>query len=214
MPRVHFALEGKLGIRSYNPLTTFTFNTSRIRVVTHEGNPWFVAKDVCDVLDMTASRGTNMYLRHLDSEEKQPISPNLIVTRGSPLTVISESGLYKLIMRSDKPQAKAFQDWVTKEVLPSIRKDGAYIMGEEKMASGEMSEDEFVLKAISILQKKVDRLAQSQSQQHPPSKESPDSIERPYRRKQGRGKVGQPGRPLTVCGGIYGLPASSAPGSV
>jgi len=46
------------------------------------------------------------------------------------LVLVSESGLYKLVMRSDKPQAKAFQDWVTKVVLPAIRKDGAYVMGQ------------------------------------------------------------------------------------
>jgi prophage antirepressor-like protein len=54
-------------------------------------------------------------------------------------------------MRSDKPQARLFQDWVTRDVLPAIRKDGAYIMGEEKVATGEMSEDEFVLKVIRRL---------------------------------------------------------------
>ena len=62
-------------------------------------------------------------------------------------------------MRSDKPNAKPFQDWVTKVVLPAIRKDGAYIMGEEKVASGAESEDEFILRAFTILQGKVDRLA-------------------------------------------------------
>jgi len=62
--------------------------------------------------------------------------------RGGKVTIISESGLYKLVMRSDKPQAKQFQDWVTREVLPAIRKDGAYIMGEEKVRSGELSKDE------------------------------------------------------------------------
>ena len=63
-------------------------------------------------------------------------------------------------MRSNKPEAQFFQGWVTKVVLPAIRKDGAYIMGEEKVASGEESEDELVLKALGILQKKVDRITQ------------------------------------------------------
>ncbi len=49
---------------------------------------------------------------------------------GRPSLCVSESGLYKLIMRSDKPAARAFQDWVTRDVLPAIRKDGGYIMGE------------------------------------------------------------------------------------
>ena len=55
--------------------------------------------------------------------------------RVSRATIITESGLYKLVMRSDKPQAKEFQDWVTGTVLPAIRKDGAYIMGEEKVVT-------------------------------------------------------------------------------
>lgn len=59
-------------------------------------------------------------------------------SQASAITLISESGLYKLIMRSDKPAAREFQDWVTHVVLPAIRKDGAYIMGEEKVATGEL----------------------------------------------------------------------------
>jgi prophage antirepressor-like protein len=50
------------------------------------------------------------------------------------MRLISESGLYKLVLRSDKPEAKAFQDWVTRTVLPAVRKDGAYVAGEEKLA--------------------------------------------------------------------------------
>lgn len=72
--------------------------------------------------------------------------------------IVSESGLYKLVMWSDKPQASPFQDWVTGTVMPAIRKDGGYIMGEEEVVSGELSEDEFVLKAMSILHGKVERL--------------------------------------------------------
>lgn len=75
--------------------------------------------------------------------------------RGLGLTFISESGLYKLIMRSDEPEARQFQDWVTREVLPAIRKDGAYIKGEELVKTGELDEEEFVLRAMEILQLKV-----------------------------------------------------------
>lgn len=67
----------------------------------------------------------------------------------TPVMLISESGLYKLIMRSDKPEAKAFQDWVTRDVLPAIRKDGGYVKGEEKVASGELSEDRQVKMAAA-----------------------------------------------------------------
>jgi len=61
-------------------------------------------------------------------------------------------------MRSDKPKARDFQNWVTRVVLPAIRKDGGYIAGEEKVATGEMSEDELVLKAMTMLKAKADRL--------------------------------------------------------
>jgi prophage antirepressor-like protein len=76
----------------------------------------------------------------------------------TPMTLVSEGGLYKLIMRSDKPAAHVFQDWVTCEVLPSIRKDGGYVMGQEKVRAGEMSEDEFIQMAIGLLQRKIERL--------------------------------------------------------
>lgn len=72
--------------------------------------------------------------------------------------IVSVAGLYKTVMWSDKPQARAFQDWVAGVDLPAIRKDDAYIVGEEKVVSGEMSKDEFILKAMSILHGKVERL--------------------------------------------------------
>ena len=89
------------------------------------------------------------------------VSPSAGLHAKTPLSVVSESGLYKLIIRAHPERnaaVRAFQDWVTRDVLPAIRKDGAYVMGEEKVATGEMSEDEFVLKAMGILQGKVERL--------------------------------------------------------
>ena len=129
----------------------------KVRVVDLDGAPWFVAADVCRVLGY-AHINTSMtrIVGPLGPEEKRraPKSPSL----GKQPLIVSESGLYRLIMRSDKPIARQFQDWVTREVLPAIRKDGAYIAGEEKVRSGEMTEDELILKAVGILQKKVERL--------------------------------------------------------
>ncbi|WP_057009259.1 BRO-N domain-containing protein [Pseudomonas trivialis] len=71
--------------------------------------------------------------------------------RGRERLLISESGLYILFMHSDKPDAKAFQEWVIRVVLTSIRKDGAYVQGEEKVVTGELSEDELLVRAMSIL---------------------------------------------------------------
>lgn len=136
-----------------NQLTTFNFNDLPVRVVEREGEPWFVAADVCKALGLD---NPSYVTKRLGEDEKASFKlPN---QRGSAAKIISESGLYKLIMRSDKPEARAFQDWVTKVVLPAIRKDGAYVMGEEKVVTGEMTEDELVLKAMSILQAKVERL--------------------------------------------------------
>ncbi|TCZ64454.1 BRO-N domain-containing protein [Roseicella aquatilis] len=107
-----------------------------IRVFTVGKAPWFVAADVCKALGMSVERGTYQWLTGLGQDEK---NTHRLATgfRGNPNVVcISESGLYKLILRSDKPQARQFQDWVTREVLPAIRKDGAYVMGEEKVRTG------------------------------------------------------------------------------
>ncbi len=96
--------------------------THTVRVVTIDGNPWFVLADVRAVLDK--ARGGKL---PLDADETRTVLElNGTTLKGHGLQLVSESGLYKLIMRSDKPQAKPFQDWVTREVLPSIRKTGSY----------------------------------------------------------------------------------------
>ena len=132
-----------------NAVTTFDFrttiqyptgpelNTHSIRVVDIEGNPWFVVSDVCEALGLAINPANGSYTNHLyklDKAEKTvaPV-PTSLAGRSRSKSVISESGLYKLIMRSDKPQAKAFQDWVTKEVLPSIRKTGAFVTGQASL---------------------------------------------------------------------------------
>lgn len=95
--------------------------------MTLEGNPWFVAKDVCDALGYAESNRGNILLK-LNKEE---VTLKRIQSSTRSLSLVSEAGLYKLLMRSDKPQAKPFQDWVTKEVLPSIRKTGSYSTHKE-----------------------------------------------------------------------------------
>ncbi|MCU4652250.1 BRO family protein [Roseibacterium sp. SDUM158016] len=139
-------------------LTTYDFNQNSIRVIEIDGQPWFFARDCADLLGFKTTAGAGWYTRHLDDDEVNTITVNE-GRRGNPRrTVISESGLYKLIMRSDRPTAKPFQDWVTRVVLPAIRKDGAYVSGEEKVTTGEMSDDELVRKAMSILDAKIERL--------------------------------------------------------
>ena len=94
----------------------------RVRVVECEGEPWFVAKDVCECLELT---NTSQTLSDLDDDEKGIISND---TPGGKqeMSIISEPGLYSLILRSRKPEAKAFKQWIIHEVVPSIRKRGLY----------------------------------------------------------------------------------------
>ena len=113
-----------------NSMQLFADKGFKIRVIMRLGDPWFVAKDACDCL---AIADVSQACKNLDDDEKQVVarSPELsLLFRGSSnaptMTLISESGLYTLIMRSNKPEAKAFRKWVTSEVLPSIRKTGGY----------------------------------------------------------------------------------------
>lgn len=139
--------------------------TSSIRVVNIEDAPWFVAKDVCEALCLSKHHGGySKHLTRFDSSEKMSLkkygadmrTPSVTgVSLFDSLTaahvaLISESALYKLVLRSDKPNSLPFQDWVTKVVLPAIRKDGGYVLGEEKVVTGEMSEDELVLKVMQM----------------------------------------------------------------
>lgn len=104
-------------------IQTFNFNSATLRTLTDEsGEPWFSGQDVCNILDT----GTNHLREYLDEDEITNIRTTDIGQNGGKAPVfISEPGLYKLIMRSRKPEAKEFQRWVTHEVLPSIRKHGA-----------------------------------------------------------------------------------------
>lgn len=106
-----------------NKLQTFNYNNNAVRTIEKDGEPWFVLKDVCDVLTLTNSR---MIADRLDADEK---GVSQIDTLGGKQTmvIINESGLYNVILRSDKPEAKPFRKWITAEVLPAIRQTGAYM---------------------------------------------------------------------------------------
>lgn len=134
----------------------FNFGLIDLRVIDLEGQPWFVAVDAYLALGLQQHGGI---LNPLSDDEKTIRGRTSVgMSPGRDIWLINESGLYKLIMRSNKPEARAFQDWVTRVVLPAIRKDGAYVLGEEKVATGEMGEDELILRAMQAQQKKVDRL--------------------------------------------------------
>lgn len=129
--------------------------------MTIEGQPWFVAKDVCDVLGLPGY--ASAHTDRLDNDEVRVlrrdsqlfgsrVPSGLFNTRSPSISLVNESGLYALILKSRKPEAQAFRKWVTSVVLPAIRKDGSYVMGEEKAATGEMSEDELIARAMVAMQ--------------------------------------------------------------
>ncbi|AIQ61833.1 antirepressor [Paenibacillus stellifer] len=107
-----------------NQLQVFNFTGSEVRVVIHDGRPWWVAKDVCQAIDIDQSQ-----TRRLDDDEK---GLRLIQTPGGSQEVltVNEPGLYSLILGSRKPEAKSFKRWITHEVLPAIRTTGMYAADE------------------------------------------------------------------------------------
>lgn len=103
-------------------INTFNFGVNPIRVVVLEGDPWFVASDVCAVLAIANARDA---LGRLDEEEKGVATTDTL-GGSQEVNVINESGLYSLVLTSRKKEAKAFKKWVTGDVLPTIRKTGSY----------------------------------------------------------------------------------------
>lgn len=104
-----------------NEIQVFNFEQREVRIVMKDGEPWWVAKDVCDVLRI---QNVTQAVQRLDEDEHSMFD---IGCNGGPeRNIINESGLYALILRSDKPEAKRFRKWVTSVVLPSIRKTGGY----------------------------------------------------------------------------------------
>ena len=95
-----------------------------LRGLMRDGEPWFVAKDVCRILDIANHKDA---VARLDNDEKEGVGIPDPIGRMQETTIISEAGLYSLVLRSRKPEAKAFKRWVTHEVLPAIRKHGGYL---------------------------------------------------------------------------------------
>lgn len=102
-------------------IQTFNFNVSPLRILTDEnGGPWFVAKDVCDILGHS---NVSMALDRLDDDERAKFN----LGRQGETNIVNEAGLYALVLGSRKPEAREFKRWVTHEVLPTIRRYGAYM---------------------------------------------------------------------------------------
>lgn len=117
-----------------------------VRAVTLEGEPWFVAADVCRALGLGNSSDV---IKRLDEDERTLVSIEG-ASNGLPVNAINEPGLYALILGSRKPEAKAFKRWITHEVIPEIRKTGGYIAGQETM-----DDDQLLANALMVAQRKI-----------------------------------------------------------
>lgn len=139
-----------------NELQVFKFNGHDVRTIVKDGNPWWVAKDVCDVLELT---NPTMAIAELDEDEKS----TLRITEGGPeRNIISEPGLYKLIFCSRKPEAKEFKRWITHDVLPSIRKHGAYMTPETLEKT--LTNPDFIIKLATELKQEQERRRRLEAQ--------------------------------------------------
>lgn len=109
-------------------LITYEFNGKEVRITTKNGEPWWFAKDVCDILGL---KDVSMSLQKLEDDEKL-IQKLFVLGQHRQFWLINEPGLYSLILRSNKPAAKKFKRWITHDVLPEIRKTGGYSINEKK----------------------------------------------------------------------------------
>lgn len=134
----------------------------QIRTIQQNGEPWFVGKDVADILGY--SNSSKAIPQHVDEEDRQ--KQNLPTAQNGKLMaaswLINESGLYSLILSSKMPKAKEFKRWVTSEVIPAIRKTGGYIAGSENMTDAEIMA-KAVLVAQSTIRQRDQRIKELES---------------------------------------------------
>jgi anti-repressor protein len=166
------------------PQAQFDFHGHPVRTQKdNRGNPWFVAADICNALEIKNSRDA---IAKLDDDEKDVVSTDTLGGRQA-LAVVNEAGLYELIFRSRKAEAKAFKRWVKNDVLPALRKDGVYIVGEEKMSLEGMTSSEiqrYVDELTTKLTQAADAKVQRRKQEHQEEKLARSDAFRFLRRRQ------------------------------
>ncbi|QWI55257.1 BRO family protein [Bacillus mycoides] len=142
----------------------FENGLGELRVVEERGTTWFIAKDVADILEYSE---TSAMTRYLDEDELMSVK---LTGMNMKSVLVNESGLYSAIMQSKKPQAKAFKKWVTSEILPSIRRDGGYMVAHE-----EETEEDLIARALILARKTLAR-KEKQLQEQTPKVEYHDKV--------------------------------------
>ena len=141
---------------SQSEVATFNFGNLPVRTKIINNEPWFVAKDVCDVLGLS---NITEALRNLEDDE---LTSEILKSgnQGREMKLVSESGLYALVIRSNKPNARKFRKWVTSEVLPAIRKHGGYVT-----TNGTETPEELYARAMTSLHAALERQRAISSEQ-------------------------------------------------
>lgn len=122
----------------------YKFQATEVRVVMNNGEPWFVARDVCEVLGHS---DTSTAIRRLDEDEKL-IQTMFVSGQNREVWLVNEPGLYSLILTSRKAEAKAFKRWITHEVIPAIRKTGVYAAEQGKVVP--LSERQALIQSLKL----------------------------------------------------------------
>lgn len=140
----------------------FLFNDQQVRTVVRDGEPWFVGKDVAIVLGYGNTK--DALLSHIDEEDRAILQRSENATFEIPnrgLTIINESGLYSLIVSSKLPTAKDFKRWVTSEVLPTIRKHGAYM--DTDIIEKSLADPDFLIQLATTLKEEKHRRMEAEA---------------------------------------------------
>lgn len=152
-----------------NDLQLFKFKNKDVRTLQIDGEPWFVGKDIAQILDYT--NPSKAIRDHIADEDKlmgvQNVTPYIVDTQGRKQypTLINESGLYSLILSSKLPSAKEFKHWITSEVLPQIRKTGKYapkpLSREELLAKAVLEADTMIKEQKELIEQKTKELEET-----------------------------------------------------
>lgn len=142
-----------------NEIKVWNYESSEVRTIEKDGEPWFVGKDVADILGYSNAR--DALAKRVDAEDKGVAKCDTLGGVQN-LTVINESGLYSLILSSKLPDAKKFKRWVTSEVLPSIRKHGAYLT--DNALEQALTNPDFLIKLATELKTEKEKRLQLEQQ--------------------------------------------------
>lgn len=147
--RLGRGIEALIPTSAPTAVVPFTYNDTPVRTVVINNEPWFVLADLCRVLEISA---VGRAASRLDEGVRQT---HTLQTPGGAqaMTIVSEAGMYEVVFRSDKPEAASFRRWVTGTVLPEIRKTGSF------NAPTELTEDEIVMRALTIQSRKIEALS-------------------------------------------------------